>query len=267
MPLLFHKLFCWTILIVSGIIFIDIQVDGVRRGGLSSQPKSRVPHAKSVIVSNFTSPIDALYLAAIFDPIFVMSFPHSRKVVKLSLFGACKHALGPVVFDPPDVKQSTTVAALLKENPDRIIAVFPECSTTNGRGVLPLSPSLLTVPPNIDIFPLSIRYTLPDVTTPVPGTYTRFFWCLLSRVTTYLRVRLADAIHNTSGVKTDASDPYCTDDEQAGTDGASAEAVFTTSEKKVLDHIADTLARLGRNRRVGLTLTHKAAFAKAWYAA
>ncbi|KAJ2902187.1 putative lysophosphatidic acid:oleoyl-CoA acyltransferase [Zalerion maritima] len=263
LPLAFHKGCRWFLLISCGIFFVDIQVDGVKRGSLSSLPKSRIPHPKSIIASNFTSPVDALYLSAVFDPIFTISFPHTKKVQKVDLWAAMQHALRPVMMSPPDGAKLTTVSSLLNRYPDRIIVVFPECSTTNGRGILPLSPSLLATPKDIDIFPLSIRYTPADVTTPVPRSYFQFFWSLLGRPSTYLRVRLADAVHNTS-----RNTPSTDDSKGQGgaSDDGEMEEPLTQSEKKLLGNIADTLARLGRNRRVGLALKEKDAFTKAYWA-
>lgn len=271
LPFFIQKILRWAVLILSGILFVDIQVDGVKRGALSSQPKSRVPHPKSVVASNFTSPIDPLYLAALFDPIFTISYPGTKKVRQCGLINAVLAAFAPAMLTPPDPRQLTTLREILDQNPDRIVVVFPECSTTNGRGVLPLSPSLLTVPSSVDIFPLSIRYTLPDVTTPVPQAYLRFLWALLSRPTTYVRVRLADAVHTAgaeatgavieTGLNTPSASSLSSDDEDAVLAGER----LTPEEDQVLDKIADTLARLGRNRRVGLTLKDKDKFAKAWY--
>lgn len=265
MPLVLHKIFRWNILIMAGIFFVDIQVDGVKRGSLSSLPKSRIPHPRSVIASNFTSPIDAMYMAAIFDPIFVQSYPGTRKVRKISLAEACMLALRPVDMGPPDSSHSTSITSLLKENPDRIIAVFPECTTTNGRAVLPLSYSLLGVPPTIDIFPLSIRYTLPDVTTPVPERTIRFFWDILSRPSTYLRVRLADALHCKRNTRVESLSDSGDDEHSDGVSQNELKEHVSGIENKFLDSVADTLARLGRNKRVGLTLQDKAAFTRAWH--
>ncbi|KJR87625.1 vacuolar protein sorting protein Vps66 [Sporothrix schenckii 1099-18] len=247
---------------IPGIWWVDLQIDGVKRGYLSQQPVSRMPHPGSVIAASFTSPIDALYLAAVFNPIFTVSHLGTRKVKRVSLFQAIAHALSPVqstsaAAEMEPRKSMTDVRALLDAYPGRIIVVFPECSTTNGKGVLPFSPSLLTTPPTVRIFPVSLRYTPPDITTPIPGAWVAFLWKLLSRPTHCIRVRIAEGILNETGTLAG---------EASSCGGSSGKnySDLTPDEKHVLDRVAESLARLGRNKRVGLTLGDKEAFVQAW---
>lgn len=174
----------------------------MRRGTLSEQPseqpRERFPHPGSVVAANLTSPIDAVYLAAVLDPVFTVSYP-AGGLRRVGLLGAMAAALGPVRTAPPPGAELVDVGDLLEQHPDRVVAVFPECGTTNGKAILPLSPPLARCPPHVHIFPVSIRYTPSDVTTPVPGWWLRFLWDLLSRPTTCIRVRIAD------GLRTDAT--------------------------------------------------------------
>jgi len=249
---------------IPGIWWVDLQLDGVKRGHLSSQPPERVPHPGSVIAASFTSPIDALYLAAVFDPIFTVSRPGSRKVRRIGLFGAIALALSPAQYNSLDNDDdaaagfTTDLRALVAQNPGRVVAVFPECATTNGRGILPFSPSLLAAPAASPLFPVSIRYTPPDITTPVPGkrAWCNFLWKLLSRPTHCIRVRIAE------GVRVVPSDADGDGSGAAG--GSSGEGDVTAEERRVLDSIAEALARLGRNKRVGLTARDKARFVASW---
>lgn len=278
LPQALQKLFTWGFLFIAWIFWGDLQLDGVKRGSLSQQPPERMPGAPpaSVIAASFTSPIDAVYLAAVFDPIFTISYPTSRRVVRVGLWRALWQALSPTQLrtEPPPEGSAklTTVAELLAQNPGRVVAVFPECATTNGMGILPFSPSLLTVPGDVKIFPVSIRYTAPDITTPVPGAWWRFLWRLLSRPTHVMRIRIADAIYNTagmvngiggsSGVETRSGARSRGREIDDGDDDDDEEVSF--EEQRVLDRVAETLARLGRNKRVGLTVTDKAKFVEAW---
>lgn len=247
-----RKLFLWVFMLIPGLWWVDLQMDGVRRGTLADQPPDRFPHPGSVVAANFTSPIDPLYLAAVFDPIFVIAYPGSRAVRHVSLFHAVLHALSPIRFDPPKSTSSffgrTDLATLLKTYPNRIIAVFPECSTTNGKGILPPSPCLLDIPSRTHIFPVSIRYTPADVTTPVPGRWISFLWNLLSQTTICIRVRIAESIHNDSP-RDSPGGPVAT---------------ISPDERRILDKVGEALARLGRSKRVGLTLKDKDMFVKAW---
>jgi 1-acyl-sn-glycerol-3-phosphate acyltransferase len=268
------------ILGIPGIWWIDLQIDGVKKGSLAKKHEGRVPQPSNVIASSFTSPIDSLYLAAIFDPIFTVSYPHTRQVQEISLLSAILRALSKPQEHPPKGARMTDLKTLLMEHPQRVIVVFPECTTTNGKGILPFSPSLLTTPPGTKIFPVNLRYTPPDVTTPVPGLYLSFLWNLLSRPTHCIRVRIAEVVYNTS-TPTDSvaekKDRYLTNFlENLGEDSAMTSSTDTLAslsdqpaevnaeEKRILDKVGEALARLGRVKRVGLTVKDKAAFIDAW---
>ena len=242
---------------IPGIWWVDLQLDGVKRGTLADQPRDRFPHPESVIVANSTSPIDAVYLAAIFDPVFTVSYPETRKLRKVGLFGAVAMALAPVRTAPPPGAKLMDLEDLLDECPDRVIAVFPECGTTNGKAILPFSPSLLQTPPDVHIFPVSIRYAPPDVTTPIPGRWLRFLWGLLSQPTTCIRVRVAEGIVNTTAASSNGASGR---DDLRHRGGMAGEV--TGDEEKLLNRLGEALARLGRVKRVGLTMTDKAAFVK-----
>jgi hypothetical protein len=273
LPAAVRKLLLWCLMGVSGMWWADLQLDGVKRGSLSQQPRSRVPRAGSIIAANFTSPIDALYLVTIFDPIFVSSHPLSRKVRRISLFSAICAALSRspqlsdlATWETNNAGNLTDFRALLARHPGRVIAVFPECGTTNGKGVLPLSPCLLAVPAENPIFPVSMRYTPPDVTTPVPGAKALaiFLWKLLGTSPHTIRVRLAEAVFNTSGASNGVSHTEAQTGAPRGGWEGRAEDQPTAEEQKLLDRVAEALARLGRVKRVGLTLKEKKAFVKAW---
>ncbi|KAH8174445.1 vacuolar protein sorting protein [Sarocladium implicatum] len=259
LPVFVRKVALWGLMAIPGIWWIDLQLDGVKRGRLSEQPRDRFPHPGSVIAANFTSPIDAIYLAAIFDPIFVVSYPGSREVSRVGLLGAVMQALAPVHTKTPANAKPTTLTEILATNPNRIIVVFPECGTTNGKAILPLCPNILELPSDVHIFPVSIRYTPSDVTTPVPGQWFRFLWNLLSRPTTCIRVRVAEGQKNHSTAPTNGIHSSDTLRDRSSTSARDVSA----DEQKVLDRIAEALARLSRVKRVGLTMQDKQAFVTA----
>lgn len=266
LPAVARKLLLWGMLGILGIWWVDLQLDGVKRGSLHTQPPERVPHPGSVIAATFTSPIDALYLSATFDPVFTVSYPGTSKVQRISLLGAILRALGAVELGPSNKTKLTTLRAMIAANPGRVIAVFPECSTTNGKGILPFSPSLLSAPKDAPIFPISLRYTPQDICTPVPGAYLSFFWNLLSRPTHCIRVRIAEGVTKTGGspkINGLVSGANGSSGETSGAGDREGEAP-TPEEQRTLDRIGENLARLARNKRVGLTLRDKAAFVDAW---
>ncbi|KAM3502761.1 hypothetical protein MY10362_004632 [Beauveria mimosiformis] len=264
LPVIARKVALWCLLGIPGIWWVDLQLDGVKRGTLADQPRHRFPHGGTVIAANFTSPVDVVYLAAIFDPIFTVSYPGTLKVRRVGLFAAVLAALAaPSTRPPADDNELVSLRDLVQRYPDRPIAVFPECTTTNGKAILPLSPGLLACPADVQIFPVSLRYTPADVTTPVPGRWVSFLWNLLSRPTTCIRVRIAEGQSNTSAASTNGGAPPA-NGELLRSRGAAGDAGHVTpEEQRVLDGIAEALARLGRVKRVGLTVEDKAAFVKA----
>ncbi|KAF1991057.1 putative vacuolar protein sorting protein Vps66 [Aulographum hederae CBS 113979] len=263
----------WTLLGIPGIWWVDLQIDGVRRGSLASQ-QSRLPFPGSIIASSFTSPIDCLYLAAIFDPIFTASYPNTRSVQRISLGHAMLRALFPPQSKPPPNAKLVDLATLIRDNPDSSIVVLPECTTTNGRGILPFSPSLLSAPQGTTIFPISLRYTPADITTPVPGAYLSFLWSLCSKPTHCIRVRIAESVPMASNERrpqtpkpkssyeTNFFDDFDGGMANGGSDSDSDG--LTSGERKVLNKIGEALARLGRVKRVGLSVKDKDEFVALW---
>lgn len=272
-PLGVRKLLLWGTMAIPGIWWVDLQLDGVKRGHVAQQ-SGRLPRGPSVIAANFTSPIDSLYLAAVFDPIFTISYPHTRKVRHVSLLRMVLYALSPAQLRDDELQNPAglvDLAALMRRYPDRTIVVFPECGTTNGRGILPLAPSLAAVPADRGIYPVSIRYTAPDITTPVPGAWLSFLWKLLSRPTHCIRVRIAEVQYNDAaaamnghGNGNGGNAGESSSAHSALLDGPADGGDVTAEEQRTLDKIAEALARLGRNKRVGLTLQDKAAFVALW---
>ncbi|MCJ1424653.1 hypothetical protein MMC29_002541 [Sticta canariensis] len=258
----------WLILGVPGIWWIDLRIDGVKKGSLAKHHKARLPQPSSIIASSFTSPIDSLYLAAIFDPVFAASYPSTRLVHRISLFEAILRAFQHPQKHPPLNACLTDLQTLLQQHPSQPVVVFPECTTTNGRGILPFSASLLTVPSKTKIFPISLRYTPADITTPVPDMYLAFFWNLLSRPTHCIRVRIAESVYNTSYSSSMGSSKQTSlldmIRNQGTLLGLEENNDVSLDEKIVLDNVAEALARLGRVKRVGLSAMDKEAFVKAW---
>lgn len=281
----------WCMIGIPGIWWIDLQIDRVKRGSLAKQNAHRLPSPGTIIASSFTSPLDCLYLAAIFDPIFTASYPTTREVQRISLFRAMQLALLPPSLHPPPSARLTTLSALLADNSSAIIVVLPECTTTNGRGILPFSPSLLSAPPSTKIFPVSLRYTPGDVTTPVPSEYLSWLWRLASKPTHCIRVRIAECVYNNASLTTPSTtttnsvarrngmhkgaydtnffDSTSIGDHVSSSDTlvdseAAADDGLSSDERRVLERVGEDLARLGRVKRVGLGVQEKIEFVKIW---
>jgi len=198
-------------------------------------------------------------------------------VQPISLFQAVLRAFTSPQMTPAEGAKLVDLDTFLKQNPDRIVAVFPECTTSNGRGILPMSPSLLSAPPRTKVFPVSLRYTAPDITTPIPHAYFTFLWNLCSKPSHCIRIRIAEAIYNTSKkpaepvvAKTTANylDPLASDGTASDADtlvgSEELEGPPSKEEKAFLDKIAEALARLGRVKRVGLGVKDKVEFVAMW---
>ncbi|KAI9792204.1 MAG: hypothetical protein M1816_002744 [Peltula sp. TS41687] len=277
------KALLWLILGVPGVWWIDLQIDGVRKGSLAKHHALRLPQPSDIIASSFTSPIDAIYLAAIFDPIFTVSYPNIRQVCRISLLRAILYAFRAPQERPPAGAKLVELRTLIRENPNRVVVVFPETTTTNGRGILPFSPSLLGAPIGAKIFPVSLRYTPGDITTPVPGSYLTFLWNLLSEPTHCIRVRIAECVLNNPkqpGRPKNPDKSYTSNfldtlqadevlmasstDTLVGSDEVRSNGQPNAEERKILDKVAEALARLGRVSRVSLGIKEKIGFVRSW---
>ncbi|KAF2864235.1 vacuolar protein sorting protein Vps66 [Piedraia hortae CBS 480.64] len=269
----------WCLLGIPGVWWTDIQVDGVRRGSLSQGPRGRLPHPGTIIACSWTSPLDILYLAAIWDPIFTLSTPSSKLVRPVSqetMLAACFCVTNPLEFGAP--QEYIELDKLVKTNPRRVIVVFPEATTSNGRAILRLSPSLLSSGSNTKIFPISLRFSPTDIVTPVPGWIEalRFIWKLNTGQTHLVRVRiggsrtLSQLFHQIHEENRPAITPRKSSYDSNYFDRFSDESLhvgedsLTPEEHKVLGSIADDMARLGRVTRVGLGVSEKKKFVEAW---
>lgn len=175
--------------------------------------------------------------------------------------------------------ETVQLSRLVAQNPKRVIVVFPEGTTSNGRGVLRLSPSLLSASKSTHIYPVSLRYTPADVVTPIPGSVEafRFLWKLCSRQTHCIRVRFGlpmtllqqqKAIEpgreasrgrdKRNSYDTNFFDSFEKDDANTSEDG------LTGAEGRALDVVAESLSRLGRAKTLGLGLEEKTKFVDAW---
>lgn len=189
---------------------------------------------------------------------------------QISLFQAILRALAPPQPLPTKGMKLVPLSVVLINNPHSAVVVLPECTTSNGRGILPLSASILSAPAKTKVYPVHLRYTPSDVTTPLPGAYISFLWDLLARPTHCIRVRIAEAVQLTSSGRLNGVAEKANGD-HLDTSFSSAETLtesgidnLTIEERKILDRIADDLARLGRAKRVGLGVKDKADFLRVW---
>ncbi|KAF8541106.1 hypothetical protein BDD12DRAFT_733188 [Trichophaea hybrida] len=249
---LVRKAWLWSILGVCGVWWVDLQVEGVRRGSLAQQA-TKLPGPGNIIVSSCTSPLDAIYLAAIFDPIFTTSFPMTTLVERVSLPTFLWRYFAIPTMCAAEPNRLVSLPELLNQQPNCAIVLFPEATPTNGRGILRFTPALCTVPRATRIFPISIKYSPADITTPLPNTYVKFFWTLLSRPTHCIRVRIAVSIYNNE------FDIQTVEHKTAYSRDSAVERLCGVCER-----CSEALARMGRVKRLNLDITDKIRFVKAW---
>ncbi|KAL1606558.1 Lysophosphatidic acid:oleoyl-CoA acyltransferase 1 [Paraconiothyrium brasiliense] len=276
-PTIIKKCVLWLLLAVPGVWWVDLQVDGVKRGRLSDkQAAGSLPKEGDIVASSFTSPLDPLYLAGIFCPVFVRTWPGEKGVQVITLWGAICMAFSRPQLQSPKGAKLVGLKELSRKYPGSIICVFPESTTTNGRGILPLSPALLTADSKTKIYPVNLRYTPGDITTPVPGGAFNWVWKLLSKPTHQMRVRIARPVYNSPSIDT----PSTTKSVKAsGVDMGYETNIWDSPHmrngvhdgeekgdvgQQVLDRVGEDLARLGRVKRVGLGVREKTEFVKIW---
>ncbi|KAG1243571.1 hypothetical protein G6F68_015777 [Rhizopus microsporus] len=94
-----------------------------------------------IIISNWTSYVDILYLAYKFNPVFTQVYSNTTQVKKISLW----QAIRSVNQIPPATPTSTVydikeLSLKAKEQGWGPIVIFPEGTTTNGRALLKFVP-------------------------------------------------------------------------------------------------------------------------------
>merc|ERR1711939_510549 len=254
----------WCLLGIPGVWWVDLQIDGVRRGSVGRFGGSRraLPQPGTVVSASWTSPLDVLYLAAIFDPIFTLSHAGeegSKKGVRVvsqeTALAASVGVQNPLelLSGPRDI---VPLSDLLAKNPKRIIVVFPEGTTSNGRGILRLVPSSLTsgAPHTKSMHAKAVDGDSTSQTTARGGQ---------ERPTSSRSGRgggfesnFFDPLQRSPPRHEEADDPM----EGRG----DTRAEVSPAEQKLLDAVADDLARLGRVKRVDLGVEEKERFIQAW---
>ncbi|KAF3217939.1 hypothetical protein TWF192_001103 [Orbilia oligospora] len=289
MPLgsLFQKGILWICMLVAGVWWVDLQVEGVKRGPstLSRYP-DKLPSPGSIIASTFSSPLDALYLAATFDPIFLFPSFDTPYVFQLTLFQTLLYTFAPPTSKPYSSKP-TTLAEVISKNPHRIIVIFPEGTTSNGRALLRFAPALDsfatqykqsgenghgngTIPKN-KIFPISLRYLPSNTTTPLPGSYGVFLWRLLGQPSHTIKVRIGEAVKirdlemSDTLVATSSSETITEKTVARSSSGDDANG-RVPRVGALEERVGEILVRVGRIRRVGLGVKEKIGFWNAWKA-
>lgn len=188
---------------------------------------------------------------------FTASFASTRLVEHVSLPVFLWRYFAAPAARPRAGTRLVALPDLLRAKPHRTLLLFPEATPTNGRGILRFTPALAAAPRNTKIFPISLKYTPADITTPVPGVYFGFLWSLLSRPTHCIRVRIAEIMYNNEADKKEAEGGESSDTLLSGEE---AEEPMS----RICERTSEALARIGRVKRLNLGVKEKIGFVGAW---
>ncbi|TFK28828.1 hypothetical protein FA15DRAFT_633314 [Coprinopsis marcescibilis] len=193
-------------LLVLGLFWIPVEYTSRKRGKKIQDISGWNPKAGDLIVSNWSSWVEVVWLAIRFNPIFVLPIPEKEIIKPASTQGS------PIGYKPgrrtgtgsanieqaarttsPRVPiagfkqvsmwsmiastgyapsrntlETTQTLEDIRKAAGRPIVVFPECTTSNGRGLLRFADVFgLSVPvKNFNVFVLSVRYDPPTPLTP-----------------------------------------------------------------------------------------------------
>ncbi|KAI7902988.1 uncharacterized protein BX663DRAFT_509117 [Cokeromyces recurvatus] len=143
---LFSAILLRLVLFLSGFFYIKTETVSLRKSRDSKGRPIESPQVQngSVIVANWTSYIDVLYLAFRFDPVFTQLYTETNKVRVISLWEAIR-----LTSKIPESKPSKNnellysveeLALKAKKNKWGPIVIFAEGTTTNGRALLRFAP-------------------------------------------------------------------------------------------------------------------------------
>lgn len=200
---------------------------------IDDRRNTKTPRTGDVVVSNYSSPLDSLVYASMYDCIFVLPTGDDNKFRQVSSLSVFMNALSLPSDNCAATDSFDKIVAKAKMN-GAIVVVFPEGTTSNGRGLLPMAeiPVSLT---QANVFPSAVKYTHPSVITAIPVNVLVYLWKLL-------------------GVWVNASIKLATP------------ASATGNDSQLKKEIAEGICRVGRVRQVGdyLNGESKREFVVAW---
>ncbi|KAE9410374.1 hypothetical protein BT96DRAFT_952998 [Gymnopus androsaceus JB14] len=173
-----------AVLFSLGFFWIPTEIVSKKRGQVI---EAWNPGSGDLIISNWNSWVELLWLAYRFDPIFVLPVPESavqpatstpsspishapgRRIGRTSMPDASASAKKPISQVPITGFHQVSLLTMLRETgrirktSNRPIVVFPECTTSNGRGLLRFADFFQESLPvkEFNVFIMCVRYDPP----------------------------------------------------------------------------------------------------------
>ncbi|KAI8063401.1 uncharacterized protein B0P05DRAFT_555745 [Gilbertella persicaria] len=135
---LYSTLLIRLILFLMGFFYIKKETVSIRK----SRTHGVSPHVHhgDVIIANWTSYVDILYLAYRFNPVFTQIYTDTNKVRMISLWEAIQLTHTSPASSGHGLYTLEELANKAKQHKWGPVVVFPEGTTTNGRALLKFAP-------------------------------------------------------------------------------------------------------------------------------
>ncbi|KAH9940576.1 hypothetical protein B0H21DRAFT_878319 [Amylocystis lapponica] len=294
----FTAVVCRVALLLLGLWWIPVEMVTRKRGRGTKVAEKWNPGAGDLIVSNWASSIEILWLAFRFNPTFVLpvcsaadlrltssqsSVPISRKPGRRTGTGSAAISSSTARTPTPRVpiqgfRQVSLLSMLratgeiplavqpgseeellsleqIRSSADRPVVVFPECTTSNGRGLLrfaELFPDVSVPVTKFKVFVMCVRYDPPTALSPtltqsIPSSTLNPFPHLFSLTTSLAPLTLSIRLLSPA-----ESPSY----------GAFMPSEFISAENKDLlsESCAALITQTGRMKRLGMGWEDKVAF-------
>ncbi|KAG0185301.1 hypothetical protein DFQ28_009568 [Apophysomyces sp. BC1034] len=256
---LFSALVIRLVLFFSGFFYIKTETVSSRKSRGSSSAANKhdsTIQAGDVIVANWTSYIDILYLAYRFRPVFTQVYPATKQLRPISTWEAirlctCVPSLTPENIPKDQLYSVKELAQVAKSRYCRPVVVLPEGTTSNGRALLQFAPIFKEYKPtdrNGRFHVLAFKYEYDNL----PPTYT------VGNQFVHF-IRLCSQFHNTLVVKYLAvgEAPCSNSTTLAQTPELSS---LTGLDDIVGGQLSSSIGHIARLRRINLSMTDKRDF-------
>ncbi|KAI7818294.1 hypothetical protein BC939DRAFT_463527 [Gamsiella multidivaricata] len=272
---LYHRListiFVRMILVLLGFFWIKHEVVTLKRGRSAGTNKAQSLNRKAtasgdLIICNWSSYIDILYLVFRYDPVFTQIYPATLTVRQISFWEALRLSGSYPESSPPEGVETLPILDFVKAMHKKgagPVVVFPEGTTTNNRAILKFVPifTKCSVPEtSINIGVLALKYDYhkfaPTFTVGLDNSYR------LGHL-----FRMCAQLYNTLSVKSLAPEESPSNAHFSAIDGLSstpsgaAMGVIEPVEEDPLGGvIINLMGRMTRFRKLGLNVQDKADF-------